>query len=690
MKKLAWLVFVACCLLFSFQPMRYLLADGPVGLLNSKPLDNSFYLFSFYTHISLGGIPLLIGWIQFSQKIRNRYLKFHRIVGKIYVASILVGGPFAFYLGFFVYGGLTTQIGFTFGAFIWILTTFLGYSTIRKGNVAKHREYMMYSYAGTCAAIVLRLILPPLMMITSFKVAYGISVWMSWVPSVLLVYLFLHHKKALVRFYKKLYLKQVAISIVSLALIAFSLSFTSAHTWFYKSSSFEGTPLKEKASNETSSFTDEKIKEVTNYLEKESETTAMMVLENGQVVFKYGDVSEISYTASVRKSILSILYGKYVDNGTIDLQQTLGALGIDEDDGLLPIEKQASIEHVITARSGVFHPAANEGYDTKNMKKRGKEKPGEYFIYNNWDFNVAGFILEKASRNTVPQEIENQLAIPLEFEDWHVENQWKTENKKLSRYPAQHLHLSTRDMAKIGQLMLQKGQWNGKQLISKEWIQKITTTVTPKDTVNVRYDRDGSSPVQHSYGYLWWLFERFYDNPDFEGAYTAIGAHGHYITVIPKRNVVVVHKTTRDLLTVTGLSDRASTPSWRYWWILRTLMLNRKSISTLEPKKSINEIVDFLKIEYQNSNSEYAISERLINEYALSLAERGKHEEAIQLFELNLRLYPNHGYYTHRIYQYYGKSLLALGRKEKARVIFEKALEHHPQDQESIKALELL
>lgn len=190
MKKLAWLIFIGCCIFFSFQPMKYLLADGPIGFLRSKPLDSKLYLFSFYTHITFGGIALFVGWIQFIQKFRERYPKVHRLIGKIYVASILISGPVAFYIGFFVYGGLFNQIGFTFGATVWIIFTFLAYSKIRQGDVVKHKEFMRYSYAGTCAAIVLRLILPPLMMITSFKVAYGISVWMSWVPSVLLVYLY--------------------------------------------------------------------------------------------------------------------------------------------------------------------------------------------------------------------------------------------------------------------------------------------------------------------------------------------------------------------------------------------------------------------------------------------------------------------------------------------------------------------
>ena len=104
-------------------------------------------------------------------------------------------------------------------------------------------------------------------------------------------------------------------------------------------------------------------------------------------------------------------------------------------------------------------------------------------------------------------------------------------------------------------------------------------------------------------------------------------------------------------------------------------MLNRKPISDLEATKSTTEIVDFLKVEYNNPQSEYAVSERLINEYGLSLAEKGKHEDAIQFFELNLILYPNHGYFTHRILNYYGTSLVELGRKTEALKAFERSLE---------------
>ena len=94
---------------------------------------------------------------------------------------------------------------------------------------------------------------------------------------------------------------------------------------------------------------------------EEMNTTGLFITRNGKLIYNYGDISELSYLASCRKSILAMLYGKYVEDGTIDLSLTLEDLGIDDIGGLLEIEKKATIDNLITARSGVYHPASNGG-----------------------------------------------------------------------------------------------------------------------------------------------------------------------------------------------------------------------------------------------------------------------------------------------------------------------------------------
>ncbi|MEL6537373.1 MAG: serine hydrolase, partial [Bacteroidota bacterium] len=223
------------------------------------------------------------------------------------------------------------------------------------------------------------------------------------------------------------------------------------------------------------------------------------------------------------------------------------------------------------ARSGIFHRPANGGYDEANVLARGSVKPGEYYLYNNWDFNVAGHILKLKTGNTVYEEIESQLAIPLGFEDWDIKKQREYYRRSRSWYPAYHMYFSTRDMAKIGQLMLNEGEWNGEQLISKEWIEKITTTVTPAEIVGSRWGRGADYPHQLAYGYYWWLLQSIHNHPDFEGAYSATGWGGQYITIIPKLNMVVAHKYKVPPLVTIGLRP-GGVSNYAYWELLYRLV----------------------------------------------------------------------------------------------------------------------
>ena len=150
-----------------------------------------------------------------------------------------------------------------------------------------------------------------------------------------------------------------------------------------------------------------------------------------------------------------MMYGKYVSNGKIDLNATLAELGIDDVNSLTESEKQATIDQIINARSGIYLPAANAGSGA-NMPKRGEFKSGEHFYYNNWDFNVAGTIFEQKTGKNIYKAFEDELAIPLGFQDFKLTNQKKYGNDKLSIHPAyqykQHL-LSTKTILKIPVLL---------------------------------------------------------------------------------------------------------------------------------------------------------------------------------------------------------------------------------------------
>ncbi len=151
----------------------------------------------------------------------------------------------------------------------------------------------------------------------------------------------------------------------TLTILGCLIFFLMGQSCSYKKAQFVGTPFEKNDLVSDEIFSKKNMIDLTKHLQDHYETTGLIILKDGKMIYEYGDVKEVSYIASCRKSVLSILFGKYVENGGIDLQQEIGSLGIEERDGLLPIEKTAKVDHIITARSGVFYTPANDGYDKK-------------------------------------------------------------------------------------------------------------------------------------------------------------------------------------------------------------------------------------------------------------------------------------------------------------------------------------
>jgi CubicO group peptidase (beta-lactamase class C family) len=270
-------------------------------------------------------------------------------------------------------------------------------------------------------------------------------------------------------------------------------------------------------------------------------TTGMMAIVGGRVLFDYGDVDTVSYLASVRKSILSMLIGIYRERGMIDLDRTLEQLGIDDVGGLSAEERQATVHHLLTARSGVFHEASNSGDDLASAPPRGSQPPGTYYLYSNWDFNALGTAFEKQTGVDIYDALERELAVPLGMRDFDRSTHRRTGNAERSEHLAYHINLSTRDMARVGYLMLREGEWAGRQIVPREWVRESTRAFTPRSEMNPERRRSGP----FGYGYLWWVF----DDPSlpdaYRGAYAGLGAVGQHILVMPALDLVVVHKTVR-------------------------------------------------------------------------------------------------------------------------------------------------
>src|SRR5262249_55371365 len=145
---------------------------------------------------------------------------------------------------------------------------------------------------------------------------------------------------------------------------------------------------------------------------------SFVAVVDGLILQDYGDPAHLSYIASVRKSVLAMLYGNYVANGKIRLDKTLKDLKITDVGGLSDQELEATVSDVLGARSGVYHEASYSGDDLASAPPRNSQKHGTYYLYSNWDFNVLGTIFEQETGREIYDALESDLAKPIAMQDF--------------------------------------------------------------------------------------------------------------------------------------------------------------------------------------------------------------------------------------------------------------------------------
>lgn len=191
MKNLGWFFFGFFSIGIGLYPALYGLVDMSQGFLGGKSeeiLSSTFWNWFFYQHIIFGAMSMLTGWTQFSGKLRKRNINIHRVLGKIYVLSVMLSGSAGLYLSFYATGGLIPSFGFGAMAVCWLSTTIMAFLTIKKGKINAHQNWMIRSYALCWAAVTLRLWLPILQggFGLDFITAYLLVSWLCWVPNLIL------------------------------------------------------------------------------------------------------------------------------------------------------------------------------------------------------------------------------------------------------------------------------------------------------------------------------------------------------------------------------------------------------------------------------------------------------------------------------------------------------------------------
>jgi CubicO group peptidase (beta-lactamase class C family) len=322
--------------------------------------------------------------------------------------------------------------------------------------------------------------------------------------------------------------------------------------------SFPGKSWGQISPLEKARWSKEKLAAAHEYANTDSiHTSAVMIVQNGEVVDEWGDIDKKIDSYSVRKSLVSALFGIYSSEGVIDINQTLEQQGIDDSPApLTREEKQARIVDLLRARSGVYHLVDFETESmTKNRPTRGSHEPGTFWYYNNWDFNVLGTIFEKETGLKIGEAFYQRIAKPIGMQDFQPSDVFYF-GGPASIHPTYHFEITARDMARFGLLYLRHGRWNKKQIVPEAWVEKSSHANEMVKANGV--DLGG-------YEYLWWVDYGGAHFPEISvpGIFSARGAGAHYLFIIPTLDLVIVHRTdndppVRDAKTIAEIANRGS------------------------------------------------------------------------------------------------------------------------------------
>lgn len=269
------------------------------------------------------------------------------------------------------------------------------------------------------------------------------------------------------------------------------------------------------------------------------QTVAFLVVKNDSILHEqyWEGYGKDSYTNSfsMAKTFVSILVGAAIGDGKIqNIDQPVGDFLPEFKEG---DKAKVTIKHLLTMSSGInfdedyinplaYPAAAYYGSDLKalTMKYDMATEPGKTFKYLSGNSELLGFIIEKATGKKLADYASEKLWIPLGAEHpayWSLDHEDGMEKAYCC------FNSNARDFARIGELYLDNGKWNGQQVIDSGYVAK---SVEAADLV------DENGKKNEKYGYAWWLI------PNYKGhrIFYARGILGQYILCIPDQHMVVV------------------------------------------------------------------------------------------------------------------------------------------------------
>jgi CubicO group peptidase (beta-lactamase class C family) len=270
---------------------------------------------------------------------------------------------------------------------------------------------------------------------------------------------------------------------------------------------------------------------------EESNTVAFLVIRNDTMIYEkyFNDykAENIVTSFSMAKSFISALIGIAIDEGKIKNTSEPVTNYLAELKNK-PGFEQVTIQNLLDMRSGIkfseqylnpFGDVAKYYYGT-NLKKyirklKIKSPPDQQFEYSSVNTQLLGIILQRAIGKSVSEYLQEKIWQPLGME---YDASWSIDSKRNQTEKAFCcLNARARDFAKFGRLFLNKGNWNGKQIISEGWVKK-STVITAESK-------------------QWWYSDQWWHTTDDNkpaGDFIAQGFLGQFLYVYPSKNIIIV------------------------------------------------------------------------------------------------------------------------------------------------------
>ncbi len=198
-KYLLWIGYIYFSYLLLLITLQYIQYDTDVAFLRIKQevIVLNHYKIAFFTHVYTSIFLMIFGAFQFSNYIQRKYIKLHRISGRIYVGILLLlSGPSGLVMSYYANGGLVAQVSFLLLSTFWMLFTFLSLYFILKKQVIKHQKFAIRGFALTLSAISLRLF--KYLLVFFFEPlpmdAYRIAAWSGWTFNLLVAEIIIYYK----------------------------------------------------------------------------------------------------------------------------------------------------------------------------------------------------------------------------------------------------------------------------------------------------------------------------------------------------------------------------------------------------------------------------------------------------------------------------------------------------------------